>query len=62
MGMALALLASGLANTVEAEPTGAGGLVAHYVARIYIDPAHGLARCVGYFTDIAGKAFSLCIR
>jgi len=54
MGMALALLAGGLANTVEAQPTGAGGLVAHYVARIYIDPGTGHAQCVGYFTNIAG--------
>ncbi|MBV9200880.1 MAG: hypothetical protein JOY83_14355 [Alphaproteobacteria bacterium] len=30
MGVALALLASGLGNTVEAQPAGAGGLVAHY--------------------------------
>ena len=54
MGVALALLAGGLANTVEAQPTGAGGLVAHYVARIYINPATGQAQCVGYFTNIAG--------
>lgn len=59
MGVALALLASGLANTVEAQPTGAGGLVAHYVARIYIDPATGQAQCVGYFTNIAGITASL---
>jgi len=59
MGMALALLAGGLANTVEAQPTGGGDLVAHYVARIYIDPATGQAQCVGYFTDIAGIAASL---
>jgi hypothetical protein len=59
MGMALALLASGLASTVEAQPTGAGGLVAHYVARLYIDPATGQGQCVGYFTDIAGITASL---
>lgn len=59
MGVAMALLASGLANTVEAQPTGAGGLVAHYVARIYIDPAIGQAQCVGYFTDITGITASL---
>ena len=59
MGVAMALLAGGLANTVEAQPTGAGGLVAHYVARIYIDPATGQAQCVGYFTDITGITASL---
>jgi hypothetical protein len=59
MGVALALLFSGLANTVEAQPTGAGGLVAHYVARIYIDPATGQSQCVGYFTNIAGITASL---
>jgi hypothetical protein len=59
MGVALALLAGGLANTVEAQPTGAGGLVAHYVARLYIDPEHGLGQCVGYFTDVAGITGSL---
>jgi hypothetical protein len=59
MGVALALLASGLANPVEAEPTGGGDLVAHYVARIYIDPSTGQAQCVGYFTDIAGITASL---
>jgi hypothetical protein len=59
MVVALALLASGLANTVEAQPTGAGGLVAHYVARLYIDPATGQGQCVGYFTNIAGITASL---
>jgi hypothetical protein len=38
---------------------GAGGLVAHYVARLYIDPATGQGQCVGYFTDIAGITASL---
>jgi hypothetical protein len=59
LGVALALLPSGLANTVEAQPTGAGALVAHYVARFYVDPATGQGQCIGYFTDIAGITGSL---
>jgi len=55
-GLALALLTAGLAVPIAAQPTGAGGLVAHWVARLYIDLATGDGQCIGYFTSVAGIA------